>query len=103
MFQSTGRMNIDYTVAAFLINSAGQVALQQDSQPVGNFEPTSQWEPGEILRDNHGFALPEDLPPGEYQVWVVVYDLATLERLPVTGPDGSDWSDHAVLTTLQIE
>ncbi len=103
MFQSARRMDIDYTVAVFLIDSAGQVVLQHDSQPVNGFEPTSHWEPGEILRDNHGFAIPDDLPPGEYQIWVVVYDLMTLERLPITGPDGSDWGDYIVLTTLQIE
>ncbi len=102
LWRSGSAIEADYTFAVYLINEAGQVVLQQDRAPVMGFAPTSQWQPGEPIRDNYGFILPETLPPGEYQIWVVIYSWPSLERLPVS-VSGSDLvQDHLVLRTLQI-
>ncbi len=60
--------------------------------------------PGSLHRDNHGLQLPEDLAPGEYELWAVVYWWeAPADRLPVTAPNGDPIGDHAVLTAITIE
>ncbi|HEC22218.1 MAG TPA: hypothetical protein ENI95_04805, partial [Chloroflexi bacterium] len=93
LWEATGGMNTDYTVGVYFINEAGQLVLQQDRQPVGGFAPTSRWQPGRRYRDNFGFILPPDLPPGRYDLWVAVYNWPSLERLPVTLSGQSEQSD----------
>ncbi len=102
LWRSLEQTPIDYTVAVYLIDIRGQIALQQDRSPVGGFAPTSQWEPGELIRDNFGFVLPETLLPGEYELWVTVYSWPELERLAVTGIDGTSWGDHLILGSILV-
>ena len=102
LWEALDTPELDYTVAMFVIGPDGLPVLQQDTMPLGGFRPTNTWVPGEMLRDNYGFWLPEGLAAGEYQIWLVIYDWRTGERLPVTGPDGEALGDHAVLWTLEI-
>ncbi|MBN1678696.1 MAG: hypothetical protein JW966_00295 [Anaerolineae bacterium] len=94
----------DYTVGLFLMTPDGSLAAQRDSLPVNGFEHTQSWRPGSFYRDNHGLALPDSLPPGEYELWVVVYWWQEPEnRLAVTGASGEPIGSHVVLTTITIE
>ncbi len=102
VWEALAPLTEDYIVAAFLIAPDGRPVLQQDRMPQGGFAPTSRWQPGQRLRDNYGFILPADLPAGDYQLWVLAYRWPSLERLPVSGPDGQPLGDHVVLTTLSI-
>ena len=102
VWETAATLQVNYTVAMYLINESGEVVLQQDREPVGGFSPTNTWIPDKRLRDNYGFVLPESLPPGNYQLWVVIYSWPSLERLPVTGPDGIANGDHVVLTTITV-
>jgi hypothetical protein len=102
LWECVAPMDVDYTMAVYIIDAGGQVVLQQDRQPVGGFVPTTAWEPGELIRDNFGFIIPADLPPGEYQLGTVVYSWPSLERLPVTGPDGADAGDFVTLGMIEI-
>ncbi len=102
LWEGIAPMDVDYTMAVYVIDAGGQVILQQDRQPVGGFKPTTAWEPGELIRDNFGFIIPADLPPGEYQLGTAVYSWPSLERLPVTGPDGADEGDFVTLGTIEI-
>lgn len=82
-------MDADYTVFVHLVDTPGQPALAQaDGQPQGDRYPTSLWDPGEMVPDARSLAIPSDLPPGEYQLVVGLYQLATGERLPRA--DGGD-------------
>jgi hypothetical protein len=103
LWRSTEPSNVDYTIAVYLINSDGQVALQQDRTPVGGFAPTSTWTPGERIRDNFGFMIPASLPNGDYEIWVAVYSWPSLERLPVRTPASAVLEDHVLLTSIRIE
>jgi hypothetical protein len=38
---------------------------------------------GETIREASDLFLPEDLPPGRYELWAGLYRLETGERLPV--------------------
>ena len=64
----------DYVMAFFLADTNNQVVAQaQDNQPVAGFYPTSQWLPFSPIWDHRSIRLPNDLPNGEYHLWLAVY------------------------------
>jgi uncharacterized membrane protein len=77
-------MDLDYTVFVHLVSPDGERVTQHDDQPRWKVPlPTSTWQPGEELRDQHVLRLPPGLAPGTYRLQVGVYYWQTLERLPV--------------------
>ncbi len=52
--------------------------VQQDGEPQAGFAPTTDWVPGDEVRDLRGLRLPADLAPGRYQLILGLY-----------GPDGT--------------
>ncbi len=84
-----GRPERDYTVFVQALN-AGRVVAQWDAQPMQGRYPTSLWSPGEMIED--WFELP--LSPAQVtnpaqmedvKLIAGLYDLTTMERLPVDG------------------
>ncbi|HEY72305.1 MAG TPA: hypothetical protein G4N99_03455, partial [Thermoflexia bacterium] len=65
--------------------------------PQAGRHPTDHWLPGEVVADPYRLELPADAPAGEYRVLAGLYDLVTLERLPVTDANGSPVPDDAIL------
>jgi len=102
LWEADAPVGESYTVAVHLLGPDGLPIMQHDRAPVGGFAPTNTWQPGQPLRDNYGFILPPDLPPGEYQVWVILYSWPSLERLPVTGADGESLGDHLALGGFKV-
>ncbi len=102
LWQAVAPMGVDYTVAMQLIGPDGLPVLQHDRAPVGGLRPTTGWEQDEMIRDNFGFILPDDLPPGRYEVWLIVYEWPSLERLPISGEDGEALGDHLALTAVEV-
>jgi uncharacterized membrane protein len=84
-----------YKVFVQLLNSAGQLAAQRDSEPANGTAPTDQWQPDERVTDRHALDL-SSLPPGDYTLIVGLYDPATGIRLPVGG------GDYLALATITI-
>lgn len=73
----------DYTTFLHLRTADGVTLAQRDSRPLDGAYPTSQWQPGETVIDPLTMALPADLPAGSYRLYVGLYRLDTLARLPV--------------------
>jgi len=93
-WEAVEEIPVDYTVFVHLLGgfnpaTGGPVWAQHDGQPLGGQHPMGHWRVGMIVKDRHVVALPPDMPPGEYQVEVGLYNLASGERLPVTQPDGT--------------
>ncbi|MBZ0305669.1 MAG: glycosyltransferase family 39 protein [Anaerolineae bacterium] len=63
----------DYTVSVFLLNEAGQLVAQHDGFPQENRTPTRTWTPHTLYYDAHPIPIPENLPPGSYQLAVKIY------------------------------
>ena len=44
------------------------VALERVAgcEPVDRLQPTTSWQPGQVVEDHYGIALPPDLEPGSY-------------------------------------
>lgn len=90
-WQPDAPLEQDYKVALLLRDAAGAaVSDALNTEPGGGFAHTSQWTLGVPVWDNRGIRLPDVLPAGEYQLWVVVYgqDLdGNIENLSVIGAE----------------
>jgi hypothetical protein len=92
----------DYTVFLHLVDANGSVWAQHDSQPAGSLRPTSSWKAGEEITDHHGLALPADIPAGEYDLTLGLYDATTGERLPVATVERETPTDGVVLGSILV-
>lgn len=84
------RQAMDYTVFVHLRDATGTTVAQHDGQPLGGDYPTSRWRPGEVVIDPHVVMLPTDLAVGEYTIWVGMYRLDTMERLPLRNDNSGE-------------
>jgi hypothetical protein len=80
----------NYQVFTHLV-AGGELIAQHDGAPACAHRPTSAWEPGMMIRDEHVIPLGavNDLemaaPQDRLALYVGMYDLLTFERLPVNG------------------
>ncbi|MEW5719895.1 MAG: glycosyltransferase family 39 protein [Chloroflexota bacterium] len=92
----------DYTVFAHLIgviNPATQspVWAQDDTRPGRGTFPTSRWQTGEVIVDEYRLTLPPNLPRGEYQIEIGMYNLATGARVQVVDANGASMESNRVI------
>jgi hypothetical protein len=93
----------DYTIFVHLLDAEGNLVAQHDNGPWWEVAiPTSTWQPGEKLRDQHRLDLPADLPPGSYQLQIGVYYWETLERLPVL-ENGTPLNNYVELGRVDLK
>lgn len=75
-----------YSVFVHIVDEDGNIVLQSDHWPGGL--PTDILDEGQIVVDRLQLRLPDELPPGRYDVRVGLYSAADGQRLPVGGGDG---------------
>jgi hypothetical protein len=102
-WQAQQRMSQSYKVFVHLIDAqTGMLVAQSDGVPRQWRYPTTWWEADEVVADPVELPLAE-VPPGEYQLLVGMYDEATGERLPAVAA-GERFSHDAIpLTTVHHE
>lgn len=96
-WKMSGEIETGYKVYVHLLDGEDRIVAQRDSEPVGGSRPISDWGIGEEIWDNYGIMLPKELPSGEYQLVVGMYDPTSGERLPIYGRDGERLPDDQVL------
>ncbi|MEE8390828.1 MAG: hypothetical protein V3S14_08565 [Anaerolineae bacterium] len=90
---------LGYKVFVHLLDPGDQLLAQSDGVPVGWTYPTTRWQPGETIRDEHLLAIPSSASRGDYRLVVGLYDSATGGRPVVRDAGGSEIADRRV--TLQ--
>ena len=100
-WESLAATDIDYKVFVHLADDAEQIWGQRDAHPVDALAPTSFWQPGDVVRDEHVFAVAPDAPSGEYRLMAGMYDQATMTRLPVES-DLDAGSGRILLTRIRV-
>jgi hypothetical protein len=92
-------LDTDYTVFVHLVDphTGDQVLAQDDAAPLRGRWPTSLWLPGVAVDDVHTIPLPPDLPPGDYELLVGLYDPATGIRLLIP-----EYGDALHLTGINL-
>jgi len=100
-WESLATTQTDYKVFVHLADDAERIWGQHDSHPVGDLAPTSFWQPGDVVRDEHIFVVAPDAPSGEYRLLAGLYDETTATRLVVErGPDAG--GDRLVLARVKV-
>ena len=61
---------------------------QNDGEPVAGFRPSTSWSTDEMVTDYRAVWIKPGTPPGQYAIFVGLYDANTSERLKLQ--DGSD-------------
>jgi len=82
-WQASGSVGGNFSIFVHVIDEAGRIATQADSQPRGGLYPTWLWEPGEVIEDTHPLDIDALSEARDYRVWVGLYDPVTAQRLPL--------------------
>ena len=75
---------------------------QHDGDPGGGYTPTTRWVPGELVPDRHALPLPDDLPPGRYQVWAGMYAFSSGQNLDVVSSDLPHDGRRVLLAEIEV-
>lgn len=100
-WESVQPTGVDYTAFVHVVGPDGVALVQTDRQPLDGFLPTSRWLPGQVVSDDFTVQIPAGAAKGEYTVYTGLYDLATLQRLPVTR-NGEPAGDTVSIGTLIV-
>jgi hypothetical protein len=63
--------------------------------------PVDQWQSGDLFVQRHHLSIPEGTLPGVYTLHTGAYWLDTMERWPVTLPDGTA-TDHIPVGQVEV-
>jgi hypothetical protein len=92
----------NYTVFIHAVGPDKLMRGQWDSLPVQGTSATSGWLPGEIIADHHTVPMEKHAPAWKYDLFVGMYDAATVQRLPIYSA-ASPISDNRIwLTQIQV-
>jgi hypothetical protein len=90
-----------YKVFVHVLDEAGHIVGQQDSEPGDGLSITTSWQPGETVADNYGVLIRPGTPPGEHRIEVGMYSPMSGQRLPVR-EGGQDRGDHLALGSIEV-
>ena len=94
---------LDYKIFVHLQASDGAVLAQDDSHPVQWAYPTTRWQPGEYVRDEHILTLDPSAPRADYVLSMGMYDPATNTRAVIHDAAGNEIADgRAILLQIQV-
>jgi hypothetical protein len=96
IWEALRQPDADYTVFVQMLDQRNQVVAQRDAPPVSGDQPTSGWQPGEQVGDNHGLLVLPGTAPGDYRLITGMYDPQTGQRLP------SSLADYIDLGTIRV-
>lgn len=80
----TNNIPVGYKIFVHLSDDDERIIAQLDAIPSGGARPTTSWRQDEVILDQHLLAIPIDVTPGSYNIWIGLYDPATGQRLPIS-------------------
>jgi hypothetical protein len=60
--------------------------------------PTYLWDEDERIQDRYELNVAPDAPPGDYEIALGMYTLASMERLPIIDQQGSPAANDSLIT-----
>lgn len=85
---ASGPATTSYTIFAHLLDEGGELLAQHDKVPLDGDYPTQFWGEGEVISDEHVFAVAAGAEAGDTSVLLGFYDPADDARLPRSDGDG---------------
>ncbi len=102
LWHATERLPDDYTVFVHYMRD-GQRIGQHDAQPAGGQYPTSRWNAGDLIHDDHLVALPGPPDPSHDQIILGLYRAEDGRPLDVLDEAGQAAGNFAVLPVKVVE
>jgi hypothetical protein len=96
-WQSIGIPRHDYTVFAHLVDASGKLVAQHDAPPRAGSDPTSTWDPGEVVDDELTIDAGPGPRAGAYSLRIGLYEPSTGRRLPL-----ASGGDSLTIDTVQL-
>ncbi len=90
-------MEVSYTTFVHVLDRERRIIAQVDHVPGDGAFPTTGWLPGEVITDRFVISAAPDQLASAYQLEVGVYNLDTMERLPVHDRAGVVQDTHVLL------
>ncbi|MHB8750876.1 MAG: glycosyltransferase family 39 protein [Aggregatilineales bacterium] len=106
-WRANHKLTTDYHVFVHILDPQTTTIFgQDDAMPAAWTRPTTTWQPGEIIKDEHTFIIHPDAQFGTWQIEVGLYQLDSaghITRLRVFTPDGGDANDQVYLSRVLIK
>lgn len=90
----------DYKVFVHLLDWDGQLLAQDDGKPVHWSYPTTEWQAGEYVLDEHVLYLEPESVRDNVQVTIGLYNAETGRRLPISAEGGDVLPDDRLFLDL---
>ena len=100
-WQAVAQPKERYKVFVHLLDEAGHIVGQQDSEPGDGLNITTIWQTGETMADNYGILIQPGTPPGQHRIEVGMYSLISGQRLTVS-EGGRAGGDHLILDSITV-
>jgi 4-amino-4-deoxy-L-arabinose transferase-like glycosyltransferase len=104
-WQAQTNLVADYTVFVHLYAPGAEdnaPAAQSDQMPCAGAYPTSRWDSGEIIVDEHTLLVPADFAADSAVAAVGIYSWPSLERLPLETSIAALPGDRLILTAVPV-
>lgn len=92
----------DYTVFLHLLGEGIDVWGYGDGPPAGGSAPTSQWQPGQVIRDDRQLVVDRSTPAGAWTIELGLFDQQTGQRLDLLDVDGHVFDTRVLLTKVRV-
>ncbi len=90
----------DYGISLRLLDEENRLWGWADRAPLNGRYPTSQWSPGQIVKDDYELLIDVGTPPGWYRLEMVVHDDS--RQLVVVGEDPNSQGAMVEMGLLQV-
>jgi len=101
-WQTSEPIQDSFVVFTHIVDAGGNLIAQRDAVPGRGLLPMPSWAVGAAVRDQFAIMLPDEIQPGEYQVWIGMYHPESGLRLGVSeAPEHGP--DYIILARFTIE
>ena len=101
-WRTTSSTRKQHAVFNHIVDSNGAKHGQLDGQPGCDINPTDRWAVGGLIPDHYDIPLSPDTPPGNYSLFVGMYDTQSFERLEVYDVNGKSLGDVIELAKIIV-
>jgi hypothetical protein len=97
-------LTADLKLTAYLADAAGQRWSEQEDQRLSAYQyPTFRWQPGTTVVSELPLPASPGTPPGEYRLWLSLYDEADSRPLELLDSAGAPQGVWAVLEPARVD
>jgi hypothetical protein len=97
-------LTADLKLSAYLADAAGQRWSEQEDQRLSAYQyPTFRWQPGTTVISELPLPAAPGTPPGEYRLWLSLYDEATGRPLELLDSAGAPQGVWVVLEPARVD